>query len=88
MFENVGEKLKNFATVDFYIGMIGSCIWFLYCLINGMGMMSIIPIILAFATLPSAWFLYGIGELFINVNDIKKYNMANEVQMHDELPKL
>lgn len=76
MFENVGKKIKTFAKVICWIGIIGSALWgIIYILSEGLYLEDIIiAVIIIAGGVLSSWisslFIYGFGELIDKTTDI------------------
>ncbi len=75
MFNNPGEKIKVLANIFFWLEAVASVIS--ACVIFLMNEKNVfLALGIAVGGVPAAWllnvFLYGIGELFQNINDIAK----------------
>lgn len=98
MFENIGGKIKGFAQAWCWIILIGSVVaWII--LLSDWGADEWLPWIVllsGLAIVPSAWVIYGFGQLIEDAHDLSDdvralRNQSNEptaVVEDDELPEL
>ena len=98
MFENIGGKIKSFAQAWCWIILIGSVVaWII--LGSDWGLDEWLPwivLISGLAIVPSAWVMYGIGQMVEDAHDLADdvralRNQANEpvaLVDDDELPEL
>ena len=98
MFENIGGKIKGFAQAWCWLVLIGSIVaWIILGLDWGLDeWLPWIVLISGLAIVPSAWVMYGIGQMVEDAHDLADdvralRNQANEpvaLVDDDELPEL
>ena len=96
MFENVGGKIKGFAQVWGWIVLIGSIIAWIAMLADEWGWISWIVLLSGLALVPSAWVIYGFGQMVEDAHDLaddvralrNQSNAPAAVVEDDELPEL
>ena len=94
MFENIGSKIKNFAKIWCWLVIIGSIVaWII--LGGDWGLDEWLPWIVllsGLAIIPSAWLMYGFGQLVEDTHNISDEisDKANRTvtETNDELPEL
>lgn len=76
MYNNVGGKIKTFAKVVFTLGLVFTIISAFYLLSSGAGSVAILLLLLLAVGALFTWvislFIYGFGELLVNVKVIAR----------------
>ncbi len=78
MFDNIGFKIKNVAIFLFWGGAICSVIAGFAMLEDTDGLSLLLALIGVLASLISAWFLYGFGEIIDKLCDIERNTRNGE----------
>lgn len=72
MFRNIGNKIRIFATVLTWIGIVISSLVGIITMVDFPLIGLLIVVLGCFGSWLSSFVLYGFGELIVNVNEIKE----------------